>query len=84
MMGLLGLAIAPVLALTQKEITDLVSLQEIATRILDEFDFLQKRKQKTERTINKLRRIVDYLEELEGSYVEATEPQVENTGAFVK
>lgn len=49
-MGLLGLAIAPVLALTQKEITDLVSLQEIATRILDELDFLQKRKQKTERT----------------------------------
>jgi len=83
-MGLLGLVIAPVLAQTQRELTEIISLEGIATRICDELDFLQKENNRLKEETDKLRRIAGRLEELESSYVNATELQIENVGEFAK
>jgi len=83
-MSLLGLAIAPVLALSQQELTDHISLQRVATRICDEMDFLQKENKQLKKQIDEMRRITGQLEELEGSYAKVTELQIENVGEFAR
>eukprot|EP00588_Corethron_pennatum_P032335 CAMPEP_0194346020 /NCGR_PEP_ID=MMETSP0171-20130528/105187_1 /TAXON_ID=218684 /ORGANISM="Corethron pennatum, Strain L29A3" /LENGTH=300 /DNA_ID=CAMNT_0039113091 /DNA_START=15 /DNA_END=917 /DNA_ORIENTATION=- len=83
-MGVLGLTIAPVLAFSQKELADIVSLEAIATRMTDELDFLQKENTKLKEQIEKLRHTAGRLEELEGAFAKTTELQIGNVGEFAE